>query len=225
MRFRDRADAGRRLAALLVSHREESLQVFGLDGGGLHVGYEVARTLGAPLEVWVTRSVETQEPSPRRVGAVSEGGGVYLDVEGLRQVRSPAAELARWMDAEAGEVALTAQRLRGCASRREVGPATAVLVVEGVGLREGRVYAALRGLRRQGPRRLLLAAPVVSAEELEPLRSEADEVVCLRPVWSLVAAAHAYDDFQQVSDLEARQVLARAREALFPAQTLSSGWM
>jgi putative phosphoribosyl transferase len=211
MRFRDRADAGRRLAMMMLAYRGEATRVLGLDGGGLRVGYEVAQALGAPLDVWMARGVESSERGGRPVGAVSEGEGLYLDVEGIRSAVAPAAELARWMDAEAGEVALAAQRLRGGHPRLEVTGCTAVLVVDGIAGDAGPVFAALRGLRRQGPRRLVLAAPVASAEELERLRPEADEVLCCRPSWSLITVAHAYDDFREVPEVEARQVLERAR--------------
>jgi putative phosphoribosyl transferase len=196
---------------MMLAHQGPAVRVFGLGEGGLRVGYEVAHALEAPLDVWMARTVVSPEGGGRTVGAVSEGEGLYLDIEGIRSAVAPAAELARWMDAEAGEVALTAQHLRGGLPRLEPGGCTALLVVEGIAAGDGRVFAALRGLRRQGPRRLVLAAPVASAEELERLRPEADEVVCCRPSWSLLTVAHAYDDFGEVPELEARQVLERTR--------------
>jgi putative phosphoribosyl transferase len=214
---------------MMLAYRGEGTRVFGLDGGGLRVGFEVAQALAAPLDVWMARGVGSPERSGRSVGAVSEGEGLYLDVEGIRSAEAPAAELARWMDAEAGEVALAAQHLRGGHPRLEAGACTAVLVVDGIAQQEGRVFAALRGLRRQGPRRLVLAAPVASAEELERLRPEVDEVVCCLPIWSLITVAHAYDDFREVPELEARQLLERARLLAAPGAGLggqSSGdWM
>ncbi|HLL05731.1 MAG TPA: hypothetical protein VK539_34490 [Myxococcaceae bacterium] len=211
MRFRDRAEAGRRLAAMMMAHRPEAPRVFGLGASGLPVALEVAQGLGAPLEVWMARGVASPEEGGRPVGAVAEGEGLYLDIEGIRAAVAPASELARWMDAEAGEVALAAQHLRGGHARLEARGCTAVLVVDGLGADTGPVVAALRGLRRQSPARLVLAAPVASAEELERLRPEVDEVVCCRPSWSLVTVAHAYDDLREVPEREARQVLARAR--------------
>jgi putative phosphoribosyl transferase len=214
MRFRDRADAGRRLAARLLHYRgSEAVQVFGLEGGGLRVGYEVARALGAPLEAWVARPVEVPDRPGLRLGAVSEEGGFFLDAEAVRSTAEPAPELVRWMDAEAGEVALAAQRLRGGHPRMEVmAGGVALLVVDGIAAGDLHVYAALRGLRRQQPRRLVLAAPVAAAEELERLRLEADEVVCLHPIWALLAVTHAYDDFRNLPDIEVRELLERARQ-------------
>jgi putative phosphoribosyl transferase len=224
MRFRDRADAGRRLAARLLPYRGTAgVQVFGLGGGGVRVGYEVTRALGAPLEVWVARAVEAPDRTGLRLGAVSEGEGFFLEADAVRSTAEPAAELMRWMDAEAGEVALEAQRLRGGHPRMEVAGGTALLVVEGIAVGDFQVYAALRGLRRQQPRRLVLAAPVAAAEELERLRLEADEVVCLHPVWALLAVTHAYEDFRDMADIEVRQVLERARQLAPAREALEAG--
>jgi putative phosphoribosyl transferase len=214
---------------MMLAYRTGATRVFGLDEGGLRVAYEVSLALEAPLDVWMARGVESSEQSGRAVGAVAEGQGLYLDVEGIRSAEAPAAELARWMDAQAGEVALAAQHLRGGHPRLEVAGCTAVLVVDGIAAEAGPVFAALRGLRRQGPRRLVLATPVASAQELERLRPEADEVICCWPIWSLITVAHAYDDFREVSELEARQVLERARQFAAPGMGLethgSGDWM
>jgi putative phosphoribosyl transferase len=212
MRFRDRADAGRRLAALLLPYGGHDTRVFGMNGGGVRVAYEVAYALGLPLELWVSRSVEVPGRPGARLGGVAEGQGFFLNAEMVRSVPAPASEMTRWMDTEAGEVALEAQRLRGAHPRMEAGAGTALLVVEGIAVGDVEVYAALRGLRRQSPRRLVLAAPVAAAEELERLRLEADEVHCLHPVGALLAVEHWYDSLTGCQDIEVRQLLDRARE-------------
>jgi putative phosphoribosyl transferase len=229
MRFRDRADAGRRLATLSLPYRGREVRVFGLNSGGVRLGYEVARALGAPLELWVAREVEIPTEPGTRLGAVSEGNGYFVNAAVVRATSASAPELTRWMDAEAGEVALEAQRLRGGLPRMEAGAGTAVLVVEGISAGALSVYAALRGLRRQQPRRLVLAAPVAAMEELERLRLEADEVLCLQPVWALLAVEHGYDDLRPLPDIELRQLLERAREPGPGREVLEAGtsgeWM
>lgn len=216
MRFRDRADAGRRLAAVLLRYGGQDTRVFGMNGGGVRVAYEVARALGRPLELWVSRSVEAPGHPEARLGAMAEGEGFFLNAEVVRAVPAPAAEVTRWMDAEAGEVAREAQRLRGGRPRQAVGAGTTLLVVEGIALGDAEVYAALRGMRRQGARRLVLATPVAAAQELERLRAEADEVLCLHPMRALLSVAEVYDDFRPLLEAEVRQVLERARQ-LTPA--------
>jgi putative phosphoribosyl transferase len=213
MRFRDRADAGRRLATLLLRYRGQDTQVFGLNAGGVSVGYEVASALETPLELWVARLVDNPEQARSKLGAVAEGEGFFLDAETVRSTVAPASELTRWMDAEAGEVAFEAQRLRGGHPRMMAGAGTVLLVVDGIAVGDFQVYAALRGLRRQNPRHLVLAAPVAAAEELERLRLEADEVLCVHPVWALLSVQHAYDDFRSVPDGEVQRLLERGRQA------------
>lgn len=197
---------------LLRPYRDGAMQVFGLGGGGVRVGYEVAHALEVPLDIWVSQRVEAPEQPGLEVGAVSEGEGFFLDVDGVRAASAPASELTRWMDGHAGEVALTAQRLRGHFPRRVPTGATAVLVVDGVAAGDMRIHAALRGLRRQGPRRLLLAAPVGVARELERLRVEADEVLCVQFAWELGSVAHAYEVFPLVPSVQVRQLLEQARQ-------------
>jgi putative phosphoribosyl transferase len=212
MRFQDRAEAGRRLAMLLRPFRDESMQLFGLGGGGVRVGYEVARALRVPLDLWVARQVEAPEQPGLAVGAVSEGEGFFLDVDGVRAASANAAELTRWMDAQAGEVALCAQRLRGPHARHAPTGGTVVLVAEGIAAGDLRIHAALRGLRRQRPGRLLLAAPAGMAGELERLRVEADEVLCVQFSWDLASASQAYEAFPPVLSFEVRQLLGQARQ-------------
>lgn len=212
MRFRDRADAGRRLTTLLLRYSGSDTRVFGMNGGGVRVAYEVAQALGSPLELWVSRAVEVPGQPGSRLGAMAEGEGFCLNPEMVRSVDAPASEMTRWMDAQAGEGALEAQRLRGTHPRLGAGAGTALLVVDGIALGEPQACAALRGLRRQSPQRLVLAAPVAAAEELERLRLEADEVLCLQPVWSLLTVEHGYDDFRPLPELEIRQLLERSRE-------------
>jgi putative phosphoribosyl transferase len=212
MRFRDRAEAGRRLAMLLRPFRDESMQLFGLGGGGVRVGLEVAQMLRVPLDIWVARQVEAPAQPGLGVGAVAEGEGFFLDVEGVRSAEASAPELTRWMDGQAGEVALCAQRLRGPYARHVATGGTAVLVAEGIAAGDWRIHAALRGLRRQRPRQLLLAAPAGMAGELERLRGEADEVLCVQFAWDLSCVSQAYEALPPVLAFEVRQLLGQARQ-------------
>lgn len=212
MRFRDRADAGRRLATLLLRYRGHAPRIFGMNAGGVLTGYEVALALEAYLELWAARLVELPGEALMTLGAVAEGEGFFLNAEAVRSTAASAPELTQWMDSAAAEVTREAQRLRGGFPRMEAGAGTVVLVVDGIAAGDVQAYAALRGLRRHNPRHLVLAAPVAAAEELERLRLEADEVLCLHPVWALLSVEHAYDELRSMPDIEVQQLLARGRE-------------
>ncbi len=176
------------------------------------MGYEVASALGTFLELWAARLVEAKGRPLPKLGAVAEGEGFFLNAKAVRSIPAPASEVTRWMDTEAGELSLEAQRLRGGHARMSAGAGTVLLVVDGIAVGDFQVYAALRGLRRQSPRHLVLAAPVAAAEELEQLRLEADEVVCLQPVLALPSVQYEYDDYRALPDIEVQQLLERGRE-------------
>jgi putative phosphoribosyl transferase len=219
MRFRDRADAGRQLSARLLPYRGAHARVLGLARGGLRVAYEVARALEAPLDVWVARRVSL----PGRltpVGAVAEGGGLYLDREALRLAPMPESELLASARQEAADLDDTVRRLRG-RPEPDVGGCTVLLVDDGM-VTGATAAAALHALRRQRPGRLVLATAVSTPRALEVVRPLVEDVHCLVTTPGLRTLAEAYDDFRPVPDVEVRQLMERSREPALPRDVLES---
>ncbi len=219
MRFRDRADAGRRLATRLLPYRGESVRVLGLARGGLRVAYEVAHALEAPLDVWVSRRIDV--PGRMTVlGAVSEGGGIYLDRDALQGLGLPEVEARSLARAEASEVDSQVQRLRGT-PEPVLGGCTVLLVDDGL-VSGATALAALQTLRKQHPARLVLGVPVGTLHGLARVRSAADSVQCVEVLPAMRTVGEAYDDFRPLPDVELRQLLARAREPVQPREVLES---
>ncbi|MFY2561108.1 phosphoribosyltransferase [Corallococcus terminator] len=215
MRFRDRADAGRRLAAVLLPYRGSEVRVLGLARGGLRVAYEVARALEVPLDIWVSRRLSI----PGRVltmGAVSEGGGQYLLSDALRLAPLPRGELDSLIREEASVVEEQARRLRGHLPSG-LGGRTVVLVDDGV-LTGATAAAALRALRLLHPARLVMGTPVASPQGLEVLRREADTVACVWTEPGLLTVAEAYEDFRAFPDVELQNLVERSREPPWRSQ-------
>ena len=211
MRFRDRTDAGRQLAALLRKYRGESPLVLGLPRGGVPVAYQVARMLGAPLDVWVVRKVGAPGQPELGVGAVAEGGALFLDRGMMRSLGVSETEVLQTAEREADEVAARIARFRGPHPAPNLEGRTVILVDDGVAT-GGTVRAALRALRERRPRRLVLAVPVGAVESLESLRAEVDDIVCAHPAEFMMAVGEFYDDFSQTPDAEVQELLAQARE-------------
>jgi predicted phosphoribosyltransferase len=211
MRFRDRAEAGRQLASVLLPYRGESLRVLGMARGGVRVGIEVSRALSARLEVWVARRIVAPRRPDLVVGGVAEGGAVLLDVETLRAARLPEGMVARWAEEVATEVRDEVERLRDGRPPPDVRGCT-VILVDDVALTGTTARVALRSLRQAGPRRLIFAAPVASTTAMERLRREADAVSCLELVPGLRLVSEAYADARPVPELEVLQLLQRGRE-------------
>lgn len=219
MRFRDRADAGRRLAARLLPYRGGEVRVLGLARGGLRVAYEVAHALEAPLDVWVSRRIDV--PGRMTVlGAVSEGGGIYLDPDAMRGMGLPEVEARSLAQAEASEVDNQVQRLRGT-SEPSMSGCTVLLVDDGL-VSGATAMAALQVLRRQHPARLVLGVPVGTPRGLARVRPEADAVDCVEVLPAMRDVSEVYDDFRPLPDVELRQLLVRAREPVQPREVLES---
>jgi putative phosphoribosyl transferase len=210
--FLDRSDAGRRLAARLLGLREESPVVLGLPRGGVPVALEVARALGAPLDVLVARKLGAPDCPEYGLGAVAEGGAVHVREEALREAGVTARELERIAAREAAELERRVRRYRGARPPAEVRGRTAVLVDDGIAT-GGTVRAAVKALRARGASRVVVAVPVASPRTAEALAPEVDALVVLEAPEPFLAVGEAYEDFRPTSDEEVEACLAAARAA------------
>lgn len=215
MVFRDRTDAGRQLAQLLRRLREEDPLVLGLPRGGVVVAYEVAMALGAPLDVWVARKIGAPGRPELGIGAVAEGGEVYLDYEMMRAVSATQAEVAAQVRREVAEVERRALLFRPDRPAPDVERRMVILVDDGIAT-GGTARAAVRSLRRLGARRLVLATPVAALEAAHALSPEVDELVCLQVPTALGSVGQFYLDFAQTHDQEVAALLDRARSSAQP---------
>ncbi len=208
--FEDRRDAGRRLAAKLVRFRDERPAVFGLPRGGVPVGYEISRVLGAPLDVFVSRKLGAPGQPEFGIGAVAAGGVRVLNEGVIRRLGIPKEYVERITAREVAEVERRLRYFRGGRPETTVGGRTAILVDDGLATGVT-ARAAVEALRRREPSRLVLAAPVCAAQTAEIFVPAVDELVCLQSPSDLGAIGLWYKDFEQTTDDEVVELLARAR--------------
>lgn len=208
MRFRDRLDAGRQLAARL-DHLTDAV-VLALPRGGVPVAAPIAEALGAPLDLVLVRKLGLPRQPELAMGAVVDGAEpiVVRNEEVIRAARVPEAEFERVRAAEMTELRRRARAYLGGRVRAAPKGRTAILVDDGIAT-GATMRAALRGVRRQGPAHLVLAVPVAAADSLAGLAREADEIVCLATPEPFVAIGAFYEDFGQTGDEEVRALLAR----------------
>lgn len=209
-RFKNRIEAGRLLAERLAVYREQNPIVLGLPRGGVPVAYQVARALDAPLDVWVVRKIGVPWHPELGVGAVAEGGFVYLNHDIMNNVQLSEAALADAIHQQQTEVGERIKRFRGKHARPALRDRTVIVVDDGIAT-GGTVRATIASLRQEQPRSIVLAVPVVAADILRALRYEVDELVFLRAPHDLYAIGLWYEDFTQVADEEVIRLLENAR--------------
>lgn len=208
-RFRDRAAAGRELAAALERYAGRGdVVVFALPRGGVPVGYEVARALRAPLDVFVVRKLGVPGHEELAMGAIATGGARVLNEEVVRRLRISPEALDRVTRREADEVARRERLYRGERPPPDVRGRTVVLVDDGLAT-GATMRAAVEALRRLAPARIVVAVPTGSADTCDDLRRSGDELVCLTTPDPFLAVGFWYDDFGQTSDDDVRALLDR----------------
>ncbi|HSL11565.1 MAG TPA: phosphoribosyltransferase family protein [Actinomycetota bacterium] len=204
--FRDRTDAGERLAERLLGRVHEPVTVLGVPRGGVIVAVPVARRLGAALDVVVPRKVRAPGNPELGVGAVAPGVEV-LDEDVIARLRIDPAYLAREIAFEHDEVDRRTTAYRGDRPPPTLEGRTAIVVDDGVAT-GGTATAALRWARNAGAPRLLFAAPVGPASTVARLLRDADEVVVVEAPRTFRAVGEWYETFDQTTDEEVRAALA-----------------
>ena len=209
--FADRADAGRRLAARLADSgfAGRDVVVLGLPRGGVPVGYEVARVLGAPLDVLVVRKLGVPFQPEVAMGAVGEGGVTVLNDEVVAAMRLDPRRLATVAERERGIVEQRLSRFRGMKPPASLTGRTALIVDDGIAT-GSTARAACQVARARGADRVVLAVPVAPPQRIPGLERDADEVICLATPSSFAAVGQFYADFAQVPDEVVAALLSRS---------------
>jgi putative phosphoribosyl transferase len=208
MQFRDRGDAGRKLAVELAAVADEQPVIVALPRGGVPIAAEVARELKAPLEILAVRKLGAPGNPELGVGAIAEDGTAVLDHRSAGAVGMTQSLLDDTVARETDELRRRVDRYRDGRAPMSVSGRTVVIVDDGLatGLTN---LAAVRAMRKRGAERIIVAVPVGSGESVSMLAKEADRVLCLMIPRQLFGVGMWYDDFAPVSDEE---VLALLRE-------------
>ena len=210
MLFRDRFDAGRALAAKLARYANRpDVLVLALPRGGVPVGFEVARALNAPLDVFLVRKLGVPGREELAMGAIATGGVRVLNEEVVGALGIPDEEIEAVAAEEQEELERRAREYRGDRSPPDVRGKTVILVDDGLAT-GSTMRAAVAALRRQGPARIVLAVPVAAASACESFHGQVDQVICAMTPEPFVAVGLWYEDFSPTTDAEVRDLLARA---------------
>lgn len=214
--FHDRADAGKELAESLVSYAgDANAIVLALPRGGVPVGYEIAKRLRIPLDVYVVRKLGAPGHEELAMGAVASDGSCVVDEALIESLGVDETTLADVVQRELDEVRRRETAYRD--GRREPDIAGKVAIIVDDGLATGATMrVASMALRRNRPASIIVAVPVAAARTCAGLRSVADRVVCLHTPEPFRAVGLYYENFEQMSDAEVCGLLERAVETTGP---------
>jgi putative phosphoribosyl transferase len=214
MPFENRLAAGRLLAAALAGYRQRAPVVLALPRGGVPVAAEVAKALKAPLDLVLVRKIGVPGQPELAMGAVADGAApvTVRNTDIIRYASVSEAEFVAVRDAELAEIERRRSHYLGGRAPISASGRTVIVIDDGIAT-GATTRTALRALRAQGAKELVLAVPVAARDTLEELRQEADTIVCLERPAFFQAVGAFYSDFRQVTDAEVIEILARFANA------------
>jgi predicted phosphoribosyltransferase len=216
MLFQDRFQAGRLLASKLsyLANRPDVV-VLALPRGGVPVGYEVAKALNAPLDVFVVRKLGVPGHKELAMGAIASGGVRVLNENVIRKLGIPNEVVETVVEEEKRELERREREYRDGRPPIEIRGRTVILVDDGLATGSSMRVAVL-ALRKKNPAQIIVAVPVAAPATCAEFESEVDQVICAvtpEPFW---AVGQWYTDFSQTSDEEVRDLLRRAASLPVP---------
>jgi predicted phosphoribosyltransferase len=210
--YRDRREAGRVLGKALKHHADrDDLLVLALPRGGVPVGYEVAKALNAALDLLIVRKLGYPGHEELAMGAIATGGGQYLHEEVIERGGVERDQIDQVIEQERAEMRRREQAYRGDRAEAQVSGRPVVLVDDGLAT-GSTMMAAARAIRPQEPERIIIAVPVAPPHTLEAFDDIADETVCPLTPAGFRAVGQFYEQFEQTTDEEVRDLLAKSWE-------------
>lgn len=208
--FQNRTEAGRLLAEKLARYGGRSdVIVLGLPRGGVPVAFEVAQSLGAPLDVFIVRKLGVPGFEELAAGAIASGGVRVLNEDVLRSLPNAERAIEAVTARETAELERREQKYRDGRSAPELRDRVVILVDDGLAT-GATMRAAVKALRQHGAAKIVVAVPVGPPDTCREVEQEADETICLSTPEFFQAVGQYYEDFSQTTDEEVRELLARA---------------
>lgn len=208
--FTNRTEAGRALAKKLNAYAgAQNVLVLALPRGGVPVGYEVAEALKVPLDIVLVRKIGVPYQPELAMGAIVSGGGYTLNRDVVDELQITSDEFSAEVQRESEELHRRERLYRAKRPPIETTGKTLIVVDDGIATGSS-MRAAIMGLRREKPAKIIAAIPVAPAESVVELAQAADEVVCLLAPEPFRAVGQHYMNFGQVGDTEVRELLDKS---------------
>jgi putative phosphoribosyl transferase len=210
MRYHDRVEAGTALAERLRGYRgRDDLVVLGLPRGGVPVAFQLARSLNAPLDVFIVRKLGAPGQQELALGAIASGGVRVMNDAVVRELGLDEQDLQRATEAAESELARREQLYRNGRPPVELAGRTVIVVDDGLATGAS-MRAAVRAVRLHSPKEVMVAVPVAARQTCRDLALEVDELICLRTPRPFLSVGSWYEEFEQTTDDEVRELLANS---------------
>jgi predicted phosphoribosyltransferase len=210
MRFKDRADAGRKLASALSTYASDDPVIMALPRGGVPVAAEVAEALGAPLGIILVRKIGAPSQPELALGAVVDGNEpvVVRNPHVLAWTGTTEKEFQAICEHELAEIERRRNAFLGDRTPLDLRGRVAIVIDDGIAT-GATMRVALRAMRMHNPKKLVLAVPVGATKAIEELRQFADDVVFLSSIQPFGSVGQYYKDFEQLTDRDVTHILDR----------------
>lgn len=210
--FKDRRDAGRKLAQKLSAYAgQPHILILALPRGGVPVAYEVALALNVPLDIFIVRKLGLPGRDELAIGAVASGGVRVLNSDIVRMLSIPEEVINFVVKRELQELQRREKLYKRDRPFVEVQDRTVILVDDGLATGAS-MRAAIAGLRAQHPARIVVAVPAAAPDVCDAFQSEVDEIVCAITPEPFYGVGRWYEDFSQVTDEEVRVLIEQANQ-------------
>jgi len=208
--FRDRVDAGVKLARKLLTYKKDNPVILAIPRGGVVVGYQVAEELGAPLDIVVPRKIPSPHNPELGIGAVTQDGTVIIDQQIKEYLNVSDEYIKEEAERQIMEIERRVKTYRGDRNPVPIKGQVVILVDDGIATGVT-MRAAIRSLRKQNPKKIIVAVPVAPPRTIKKIEEEADEVVCLLAYEPFEAVGQFYMDFGQTTDSEVINLLQKSK--------------
>jgi predicted phosphoribosyltransferase len=209
--FKDRVDAGVKLAEELLNYKKDNPVILAIPRGGVVVGYEIAKKLGAPLDIVVPRKIPAPSNPELGIGAVMQDGTVIIDEHIKDYLLVPDKYIEEETEKQIREIERRMKAYRG--DKKPISLENRVIILVDDGIATGvTMIAAIRSIRKQNPQKIVAAIPVGPPSTIKRIKEEADEVVVLISYELFEAVGQFYTDFRQTTDDEVITLLQKAKE-------------
>jgi predicted phosphoribosyltransferase len=204
--FRDRGDAGRKLGEALQAYKESDPLILAIPRGGVEVGYEVAKALGADFSLLICRKLPYPDNPESGFGAIAEDGSLYINEAAAAAV--PNTLIERIIQQQIEEIQRRIERLRNGKPLPKIKGRTVILVDDGIAM-GSTMHAAVALCRKQGAKKIIVAVPVAGHHAIQAFRELADGIIALESPSHFYAVAQVYENWYDVSDEEVLEIMQR----------------